>query len=159
MPPLKAKNYVTMNVCKADNENTKFLCSNYPPRLLSNLRTFRQHSSFCDIEIVTDSRTFKAHRVILAACSPYFRAMFDGGLCEQQQNLVKLHEVAGYVFEQLLGFIYSGEIDINQDNVQSLMVCADMLELNEVVIGCTEFLIKELHPSNAVGIYRWAVVL
>lgn len=143
-----------MNVCKVDNTNTKFLCSNYPPRLLSNLSTFREHSSFCDVEIVADSRSFKAHRVILAACSPYFRAMFDGGLCEQQQNLVKLHQVAAHVFEQLLGFIYSGEIDINQDNVQNLMVCGDMLELNEVVMGCTEFIIKELHPSNAVGIYR-----
>lgn len=144
-----------MNVCRAeDNENTKFLCSNYSPRLLSNLHTFRQRSSFCDIEIVADSRTFKAHRVILAACSPYFRAMFDGGLCEQQQSLVKLNQVSGRIFEQLLGFIYSGEIDINKDNVQNLMISADMLELNEVVIGCTEFLIKELHPSNAVGIYR-----
>lgn len=80
--------------------------------------------------------------------------MFDGGLCEQQQSLVKLHTVPCHVFEQILGFIYSGEIDINQNNVQNLMVSADMLELNEIVMGCTEFLIKELHPSNAVGIYR-----
>lgn len=31
-----------------------------------------------------------------------------------------------------------------------------MLELNEVVVGCTQFLIKELHSVNAVGIYRFA---
>lgn len=59
MPPLKAKKYVTMNVCRNDNENTKFLCGNYPARILSNLYAFRERSSFCDVEIVVDSRIFK----------------------------------------------------------------------------------------------------
>jgi actin-binding protein IPP len=50
--------------------------------------------------------------------------------------------------------IVIGEININQDNVQDLIVAADMLELKEVVVGCTEFLKYELHATNAVGIYR-----
>lgn len=59
MPPLKAKKYIAMNVCRNDNENTKFLCGNYPSRILSNLYAFRERSSFCDVEIVVDSRIFK----------------------------------------------------------------------------------------------------
>jgi actin-binding protein IPP len=55
----------------------------------------------------------------------------------------------------MVGFvILVGEININQDNVQEMMVAADMLELKEVVVGCTEFLKHELHASNAIGIYR-----
>jgi actin-binding protein IPP len=50
--------------------------------------------------------------------------------------------------------ILIGEINISQDNVQELMVAADMLELKEVVGGCTEFLKHELHATNAIGIYR-----
>ena len=34
------------------------------------------------------------------------------------------------------------------------MIAADMLQLKEVVHGCTEFLKSELHTSNAIGIYR-----
>lgn len=41
-----------------------------------------------------------------------------------------------------------------QENVQDLIVAADMLELKEVVQGCTEFLRNELHITNAIGIYR-----
>lgn len=82
--------------------------------------------------------------------------MFTGGLCEQQQHQVELHEVAPTVLEQLLEFIYSGEIKIDQSNVQELMVASDMLELTEVVTGCTQYLVKELHPTNAIGIYRFS---
>jgi hypothetical protein len=60
----------------------------------------------------------------------------------------------------MVGFvILVGEININQDNVQDLMVAADMLELKEVVGGCTEFLKHELHATNAIGIYRYKGLL
>jgi hypothetical protein len=79
--------------------------------------------------------------------------MFTGGLCEKDQHSVELHGISSYIFEILLNFIYSGEVIITQNNVQELMVAADMVGLSEIVMGCTEFLIKELHPLNAIGIY------
>lgn len=82
--------------------------------------------------------------------------MFTGGLCEKNQRSVHLHAISSHIFEFLLDFIYSGKILINRNNIQELMVAADMLELNEVVVGCAEFLVKELHTVNAVGIYRFA---
>jgi hypothetical protein len=51
-------------------------------------------------------------------------------------------------------FFASGEVNITQENVQELMAAADMLQLREVVVGCTQFLKNELHFSNAIGIYR-----
>lgn len=92
--------------------------------------------------------------MVLAASSPYFSAMFTGDLCEKDQQSVELHEISPHVLTTLVDFIYSGEIEINQNNVQELMVAADMLELEDIVVGCSEYLIKELHAVNAVGIYR-----
>lgn len=43
-----------------------------------------------------------------------------------------------------------------QTNVQELLAAADMLQLNEVVDGCCEFLCRELHATNALGILRFA---
>lgn len=47
-----------------------------------------------------------------------------------------------------------GEIMIDKSTVQHLLIAADMLQLRELVTGCGEFLRRELHPSNALGIFR-----
>lgn len=49
-------------------------------------------------------------------------------------------------------FIFS----FDQTNVQELLAAADMLQLHEVVDGCCEFLCRELHASNALGILRFS---
>lgn len=41
------------------------------------------------------------------------------------------------------------------ENVQELMVAADMLQLNEVVSICGEFLKRHVDPSNCVGIFQF----
>ncbi|KAK7794828.1 hypothetical protein R5R35_009395 [Gryllus longicercus] len=133
-----------------------YTAHHYSNKVLQNLNFLRQNMRFCDVEIVAGGMVMKAHRAVLSASSPYFQAMFTTGLLEEQQDTVELHAISPHVLHSLIEFIYSGEIDINQENVQDLMVAADMLELKEVVIGCTEFLKHELHVTNAIGIYRFA---
>lgn len=41
------------------------------------------------------------------------------------------------------------------DNVQELMVAADMLQLSEVVAICGEFLRGQMDATNCVGIYQF----
>ena len=65
-------------------------------------------------------------------------------------NIKLLSEIAFYL-QALIDFIYSGEINLNQENVQDVLISADMIELKEVVEKCTEFLKLELHESNAIG--------
>ena len=38
----------------------------------------RQHNQLCDVTIKVDGHDYTAHRVVLAAVSPYFRGMFTG---------------------------------------------------------------------------------
>jgi hypothetical protein len=49
---------------------------------------------------------------------------------------------------------FVGDVRLTQDNVQDVMTAADMIQLKDVVASCTQFMKSELHPSNAVGIYR-----
>ena len=39
------------------------------------------------------TRKIFAHRVILAACSPYFRAMFTGELTESRQSEITIRDM------------------------------------------------------------------
>lgn len=75
---------------------------------------------------------------------------------EGKQRSVTLHTVSPDIFKGLLDFIYTGKILISQTNVQEVLAAADMLELPEIVEGCCEFLCRELHATNALGILRFA---
>lgn len=52
-------------------------------------------------------------------------------------------------------FRLSGMISVTVDNVQELMVAADMLQLQEVVTVCGEFLKGHMDPTNCVGIFQF----
>lgn len=165
MPPLKTADdtnvggeYVRKSAEVADQRRF-FVSTKYGSKLMENLNAFRSGDGrFCDVEIKAGDQVFNAHRIVLTASSAYFEAMFrpETGLSENKQKSVTLHTIQPDVFRMLLDFIYTGKILINQVNVQELLAAADMLELPEIVDGCCEFLCRELHFSNALGILRFA---
>uniref|UniRef100_A0A3Q2VN84 Intracisternal A particle-promoted polypeptide n=1 Tax=Haplochromis burtoni TaxID=8153 RepID=A0A3Q2VN84_HAPBU len=119
------------------------------------MNKMRLRSDFCDVGLKVGGRVFKVHRLVLAASSPYFSALFAGGMREADKEEVQILGVDTDVFEILLEFIYTGVIGVTVENVQELMVAADMLQLNEVVSICGEFLKGHMDPSNCVGIFQF----
>ena len=62
-------------------------------KVLSGLATLRQEALLCDIELRAEDQTVSAHKAVLAAASPYFRAMFSGNFSESQDRVVQLGEI------------------------------------------------------------------
>ena len=52
----------------------------HPRSTFSELNLIRKHHELSDVILTVGNRKIFAHKVILAACSPYFRAMFTGEL-------------------------------------------------------------------------------
>ena len=48
--------------------------------VLAGLNRQRQDATLCDVVVCVDDYEFPCHRNVLAACSPYFMAMFTGQL-------------------------------------------------------------------------------
>lgn len=46
-------------------------------------------------------------------------------------------------------------MEVTVENVQDLMMAADMLQLRELVLICGDFLRSHMEPSNCVGIYQF----
>lgn len=137
------------------------LSRNYYSSFFSNLKKLRCDERFCDVELIAggDEQTnvIKAHRIVLSSSSSYFEAMFGNDVFnENKDKVVKLHSIDHQILRALVDFIYTGKIEIDQINVQELLAAADMLQLPEVVAGCAQYLCRELHPSNALGILRFA---
>lgn len=45
---------------------------------------------------------------------------------------------------------------LKESNVERLLATASILQLSEVVEACCGFLVKQLHPSNCLGIRSFA---
>lgn len=56
----------------------------------------------------------------------------------------------------LVAYVYSGQISISEDNVQTLLPAANLLQLTDVKEACSDFLKSQLHPSNCLGIRAFA---
>lgn len=88
-----------------------------------------------------------AHRIVLSASSAYFSAMFFGSLRESHQEEIKLGEVLGEPLQMLIQYCYTGTIELREDNVETLLATACLLQLTSVVSACCNFL-GELTKGN-----------
>ena len=51
---------------------------------------------------------------------------------------------------------FTGEIELKEETVECLLSTSCLLQLSEVVEACCGFLMKQLHPSNCIGIRQFA---
>ena len=116
----------------------------------------RNASKLCDVIIKAGHFTLNSHRVILAACSPYFNAMFSNNNLESEKGVVHFKEFSPNAIKSLIEFCYNSSLDIDSNNVQDLLPVANLFEMKGVVDACCTFLASQLHPYNCLGIRRFA---
>ncbi|KAG7273832.1 hypothetical protein CRUP_011124 [Coryphaenoides rupestris] len=120
------------------------------------MNRMRQRTLLCDIVLHVANKEIKAHKVVLASCSPYFHAMFTNEMSESRQTHVTLHDIDPQALEQLVQYAYTAEIVVGEGNVQTLLPAASLLQLNGVRDACCKFLLSQLDPSNCLGIRGFA---
>merc|ERR1712038_2041762 len=120
------------------------------------MNNLRKNNTLCDVTLRIENEDFSAHRIVLAACSDYFRAMFTHKMSEKDKNVIELHKISAQVMEVLLDFVYTETVNVSVENVQELLPAACLLQLTGVKQACSEFLEAQLDPSNCLGIRIFA---
>ncbi|KAM7163003.1 kelch-like protein 3 isoform 5-T5 [Macrochelys suwanniensis] len=82
------------------------------------MNELRSKQLLCDVVIVAEAVEMEAHRVVLAACSPYFCAMFTGDMTESKAKKIEIKDVDGQTLSKLIDYIYTAEIEVTEENVQ-----------------------------------------
>uniref|UniRef100_A0A3Q3Q4B2 Zinc finger and BTB domain containing 49 n=1 Tax=Monopterus albus TaxID=43700 RepID=A0A3Q3Q4B2_MONAL len=113
--------------------------STHSSYLLQQLQEQRIQGLLCDCMLVVKGVCFKAHKNVLAAFSSHFRSLFQNYPSQKNEvfNLV-IQDVSG--IGQILDYMYTSHIDINQDNVQALLDIAQCLQVPNVQSMCNAFL-------------------
>ena len=117
-------------------------------RLMDGLRLRKQ---LCDVSLVVEEERFEAHRVVLAAHSPYFLAMFTGAMAECQKGEIEIHGCEAETMREIIDYFYTSRLEITPDNAQSLLAAASMLQLPDVLSSSAEFISTQLDASNCLA--------
>lgn len=87
-----------------------YVSDKHPRQTLEVINLLRKHRELCDVVLVVGAKKIYAHRVILSACSPYFRAMFTGELAESRQTEVVIRDIDERAMELLIDFAYTSQV-------------------------------------------------
>ncbi|CAF90487.1 unnamed protein product [Tetraodon nigroviridis] len=105
--------------------------------VLSHLNQLRVQGRLCDIVVNVQGQSFRAHKVVLAASSPYFR----DHMSLSQMSTVSLTVIRNPgVFEQLLGFCYTGRLRLQLADIISYLTAASFLQMQHIIDRCTQIL-------------------
>ncbi|CAH8450976.1 unnamed protein product [Schistosoma turkestanicum] len=128
----------------------------YSVTAFKKMNAFRKEGQLCDVVIKAEGKEFLAHRVVLAASSDYFDAMFSSGMAESAQLEVELKSITPEIMDALLDYVYTGQVRVSMANVQDLLPAASLVQMEGVKAACSNFLLTEVDSTNVLGIRRFA---
>lgn len=99
-------------------------------KLANVLNNMLQCGSLVDVTIYCDDGQLNAHKLVLAASSAYFRNLFSRMTNAFHYPIIVLREMQIIDLKTIIQFIYHGEVNVPQNRVDSLMRCANYLEID-----------------------------
>ncbi len=135
---------------------TSFLEKGLPKETLESMDQLRRNEELCDVELVVDSQCFRAHRVVLAATSMYFRAMFCRQMAESGQRRIVIQGVESEALAALIKFAYTCILEISEENAQNLLAASNFLQMLHAREACCQYLKEKLDAVNCLDVADFA---
>jgi len=126
-------------VLKSKNKPIHFRNDSHSVRILEDLQSLRKYNDsnftfvqnkyqlqifvfrnevLCDAKFeANDGKIVIGHKNVLIAASPYFREIFNN-FDDSNKDLINIKELDSSILQQLVDYIYTGEIVITKENVQ-----------------------------------------
>lgn len=118
-----------------------------------------ENDKFVDCVLKVQDKTFPCHRLVLAASSPFFKAMFLSDLEESKKHEIVLKDVEPSVMGMILRYLYTSEISLTEQNVQDIFMVANMYQIPSIFSVCVSYLQDKLVLGNCLAIFRLGLLL
>ena len=130
---------------------------NFCVGMMKRLDIQRRNEQFCDaiLEVGSghDHARLKAHRVVLCAASPFFYNALNIDMKEKKERVIRLEETSKAVMEEVLEYLYTGHVDINEGNVFDLLAVADYFLIPSLTTLCVHVILQALSLSSCIAAY------
>ena len=125
--------------------------------LMKRLNIQRKQDYLCDITLVSkDNIKFKAHRNVLSAASPYFDKLLQSNMKENREGIVRFEEISGSVLEDVLEFIYTGTVEVTQENAEELIAAGNYLIIPSLKTISGRVLERKMSYANCISTFYLA---
>lgn len=118
-----------------------------------------ENDKFVDCVLKIQDKEFPCHRLVLAASSPFFKAMFLSELEESKRREVVLKDVDPSVMGMILRYLYTSDISLTEQNVQDIFMVANMYQIPSIFSVCVSYLQDKLVLGNCLAIFRLGLLL
>ncbi|XP_039983199.1 kelch-like protein 40b [Xiphias gladius] len=118
-----------------------------------------ENDKLVDCVLKIKDKEFPCHRLVLCACSSYFRTIFLSDLEESKKREIELEDVEPGVMGLILKYLYTSKINVTEQNVQDIFAVANMYQIPSIFTVCVSFLQKRLSLSNCLAIFRLGLML
>uniref|UniRef100_H3C549 Kelch-like family member 4 n=1 Tax=Tetraodon nigroviridis TaxID=99883 RepID=H3C549_TETNG len=153
---MEARERIEMTRMNTNSSDEFFQATDHAEQTFRKMETYLQHKQLCDVLLIAGDHKIPAHRLVLSAVSDYFAAMFTSDVKEAKQEEIKMEGVDPEALRSLVHFAYTGVLELKEETIESLLAAACLLQLSQVIQVCCNFLMKQLHPSNCLGIRSFA---
>lgn len=106
--------------------------NNHTANLVKTFGEMIAAESFTDVTLACDGLMIKAHKIVLSACSNYFRELFLATPCKHP--IVVLKDMKIEDLRAIIDFMYRGEVNVSQNQLGNLLKTAEVLRVK----GLTE---------------------
>ncbi|XP_049315448.1 kelch-like protein 1 [Bactrocera dorsalis] len=121
--------------------------------LMTKIFSFYDEQSLIDVTFKVSNPTalVPAHRLILAAASPYFENFFNGN--QGTNPVIEINDIDSDIFEHLITFCYTGQALITVNNVTAMLNAAIILQLDDAITSSVDYLMIHIDEITLQGAY------
>lgn len=107
----------------------RFMRSTNPAALSASFAQMYKEETLVDVTLSCGNHQVHAHRLVLSACSTYFRNMFEKQANPFHYPIVNIDNIYIEDLKLVLEFMYKGEVNIPHERFATVVRCATTLEV------------------------------
>merc|ERR1712126_23850 len=111
----------------ADDQQFCLRWNEFQTNMVSSFKHLREEKSFTDVTLACDGQTCKAHKMVLSACSPYFKASLEEN--PSKHPIIILKDVPFSHLQAILEYMYAGEVNVSQADLPAFLKTAERLKV------------------------------
>ena len=147
---------VTLYLFMSDMASKVVRSDSHAGKLVSAVGDLYNSKLFCDVEINVGTMTFQCHRLVLVMQSSYFQERLSPTSETAKLELINVDDVLPEDFENILRYLYKGEIELNRSSVGRMLRLSKLFCLKALSEMCLQCMRETLDVSTSVEYWEAA---